>query len=50
MTWLDSQGSGYLAWTWNDWDCSTGPVLITDYAGDPTNYGVGVQAHLRSVA
>jgi endoglucanase len=50
MTWLDSQGGGYLAWTWNNWDCSQGPALITDYSGDPTAFGSGIEAHLRSVA
>jgi len=50
MAWLDSQGGSYLAWTWNNWDCSMGPSLITDYLGDPTPFGTGVQAHLRSIA
>jgi hypothetical protein len=50
MAWLDSQSSSYLAWTWNNWDCSMGPSLITDYLGDPTPFGAGVQAHLRSIA
>jgi hypothetical protein len=51
MNWLDSQNSsGYLAWTWNNWDCAQGPSLITDYAGDATPFGAGVQAHLRSLA
>ena len=50
MAWLDSQSAGYLAWTWNNWDCSMGPSLITDYLGDATPFGAGVQAHLRSVA
>jgi len=30
--------------------CSTGPVLITDYNGDPTAYGAAYQAHLLSLA
>jgi endoglucanase len=48
MSWLDSQGAGYLAWTWNDWSggCSSGPVLITDYSGTPTAYGAAYKAHL----
>jgi hypothetical protein len=48
MDWLDSHAIGYLAWTWNVWDCSHGPALITDYRGTPTPYGVAVRDHLRS--
>ncbi len=50
MTWLDTEHIGYLAWTWNNWDCSQGPALITDYAGDATAHGAGYQAHLVSLA
>ncbi|MGH6655102.1 MAG: cellulase family glycosylhydrolase, partial [Actinocrinis sp.] len=51
MSWLDSQGTGYLAWTWNDWSggCSSGPTLISDYTGTPTNYGAAYKAHLLSI-
>jgi chitodextrinase len=49
MNWADAHNVGYLAWTWNTWNCSTGPALITDYDGTPTAYGAGVQAHLKSV-
>jgi len=49
--WLDSIKTGYLGWTWNaDFNCSTGPGLITDYAGDPTAYGIGLQSHLAALA
>ena len=48
-SWLDSQQTGYLAWTWNTWDCSSGPSLISDYTGTPTAYGAGSQAHLASL-
>ncbi len=47
MDWLDQHGVNYLAWTWNVWGCGEGNGLITDYAGDPTPYGAGVQAHFR---
>jgi endoglucanase len=50
MTWLDSEHTGYLAWTWNAWGCSQGSVLITGYNGTPTAYGAGYQAHLQSLA
>jgi endoglucanase len=50
MNWLDSQSSSYLAWAWNaDFPCASGPSLITRYAGTPTPYGAGYQAHLRSL-
>ena len=50
-TWLDGQNTSYLAWAWNaDFDCSSGPGLITDYVpGDPTSYGAAYQAHLASL-
>ena len=48
MTWLDSHHTSYLAWTWNNWSggCSSGPTLITNYNGTPTNYGAAYKAHL----
>jgi hypothetical protein len=50
MSWLDSQSTGYLAWTWNaDFPCSSGPSLITSYTGTPTAYGVGYRLHLASL-
>jgi hypothetical protein len=48
MTWLDTQGQSYSAWTWNAWgsDCSS-YSLISDYAGTPSGtYGLAYQAHL----
>ncbi len=51
MNWMDSDGISYLAWAWNaDFACSSGPGLITDYTGTPTNYGAGVEAHLKALA
>jgi endoglucanase len=51
MNWLDSESASYLAWAWNaDFNCSTGPSLITSYAGNPTPYGAGYRSHLRSLA
>ena len=42
--------SGQL-WAWNaDFNCSSGPGLITDYNGDPTGYGAGVESHLKALA
>jgi hypothetical protein len=50
MNWADSHGVGYLGWTWNAWDCSSGPALITDYTGNPTNFGAGIKARLSTVS
>ncbi len=50
MRWLDVRATSYLAWAWNaDWTCTTGPSLITSYAGTPTAYGAGYRAHLRAL-
>jgi endoglucanase len=51
MTWLDSAHTSYLAWAWNaDFNCSTGPGLITDYNGDATAFGAGYESHLQALA
>lgn len=50
MPWLDSHGVSYLAWTWNTWGCASGPSLISDYSGTPTDYGVGFRDHLAALA
>jgi len=45
LTWAESEGQSYLAWSWNT---DTTPVLITDYTGTPTpDFGVTYQAHLK---
>jgi len=53
MSWADAHGIGYLGWAWdatsNGWSCSAGPALITNYAGTPTAYGIGLRNHLRSL-
>jgi hypothetical protein len=50
MTWADGKGVGYLGWTWNNWDCSSGPSLVTDWNGTPTAYGQGLKNHLATVS
>jgi endoglucanase len=50
MSWADSAGVSYLGWAWNaDFNCNSGPSLITDYTGTPTAFGAGLQAHLAIV-
>eukprot|EP01106_Pelomyxa_sp_JSP_P010149 TRINITY_DN2723_c0_g1_i6.p3 TRINITY_DN2723_c0_g1~~TRINITY_DN2723_c0_g1_i6.p3 ORF type:complete len:142 (+),score=38.63 TRINITY_DN2723_c0_g1_i6:862-1287(+) len=49
MKWLDTNGVHYLGWTWNTWDCASGPSLISNYDGTPTNFGVGLKNHLASI-
>jgi hypothetical protein len=47
-TWLGTESTGYLAWTWDAWGgCSN--VLITDYAGDPTPFGAAYKAILQAL-
>jgi hypothetical protein len=51
MTWADSAGISYLAWTWDaNWSCTKGPALITSWSGDPTAYGIGLRDHLDALA
>jgi hypothetical protein len=49
MKWFDDHDLSYLGWTWNTWDCSSGPSLIPDYDGTPTAYGAGLRDHLRAL-
>jgi len=47
-TWLESQNTSFLAWTWDAWG-SCPSVLITDYAGDPTPFGAAYKAILQTL-
>jgi len=50
MSWFDSHGIGYLAWTWTATNnCGGTPALISDWTGTPTGYGAGYKAHLLSL-
>ena len=46
MDWADRHGISYLGWTWNPWNCNSGPALISAWSGTPTAYGVGLRDHL----
>lgn len=54
MAWADAHGVSYLGWAWDatdsGWNCSGGPSLIVNYAGEPTPYGLGLQSHLAALA
>jgi hypothetical protein len=50
MNWADSHSVGYLGWTWNAWDCSSGPALISDYTGTATPFGQGLKTRLAAVS
>jgi hypothetical protein len=51
MSWLDSEHTSYLAWAWNtDFNCASGPGLITSYDGTPTAYGAGFESHISALA
>jgi uncharacterized protein YbdZ (MbtH family) len=49
MAWADAHGISYLGWTWNPWDCSNGPALISDWGGTPTPYGAALHDHLAAL-
>ncbi|MFE6485779.1 cellulose binding domain-containing protein [Streptomyces sp. NPDC057757] len=49
MAWFDARGLSYLGWTWNTWDCASGPALISGYDGTPTPFGIGLRDHLRAL-
>ncbi|MGH3275179.1 MAG: glycoside hydrolase family 5 protein [Streptosporangiaceae bacterium] len=51
MKYLNSEKASYLAWTWNsDFNCASGPGLITNYNGQPSGMGAGYEAMLHSMA
>lgn len=49
MQWFDDRSLSYLGWTWNTWNCNSGPALITSYDGTPTAFGTGLRDHLRAL-
>lgn len=49
MRWADAHGISYLGWTWDTWDCRSGPALIGSYDGTPTAFGAGFRQHLLSL-
>ncbi|HKN99708.1 MAG TPA: cellulase family glycosylhydrolase [Pseudonocardiaceae bacterium] len=49
MGFLDGIGASYLGWTWNAWDCASGPSLISDYTGTPTPFGAAFKSHILAL-
>jgi hypothetical protein len=49
MAFADSIGVSYLGWAWDAYGCTSFPSLVSDYAGTPTNYGVGLKSHLAAL-
>jgi endoglucanase len=51
MSWLDSELASYLARAWDtDFNCATGPGLMTSHDGTPTVYGAGFESHISALA
>jgi endoglucanase len=50
MHWADTKMISYLGWTWDTWNCSSGPALISNYDGTPTAFGLGIRDHFLSRA
>jgi hypothetical protein len=49
MTFADAIGVSYVGWAWYPDDCGSDPSLVSDYAGTPTNYGIGLKSHLAAL-
>ena len=48
FAWADTAGVSYVPWTWNTWDCGSGPALISDYSGTATGFGEGYEMHMMT--
>jgi len=47
MSFLDGIHTSYLGWAWNaDFQCSSGPSLITAYDGTATAFGIGLKNNI----
>jgi Cellulase (glycosyl hydrolase family 5)/FG-GAP-like repeat len=50
MAFADANGISYLGWAWNPYSCGDFPALVSDYAGTPTAYGIGLKAHIVALS
>jgi endoglucanase len=48
MNWADEHEVSYLGWTWNAFECTSGPALISSPNGTPTAFGQGLRERLRT--
>jgi endoglucanase len=48
MNWADDHEVSYLGWTWNTFECTSGPALISSPNGTPTAFGEGLRERLRT--
>lgn len=46
LDWADDHDVSYLGWTFNPWDCRSGPALVSDHAGTPTPFGRAFRDHI----
>jgi endoglucanase len=49
LSWADGVGASYLGWSWNVWDCVSGPALIAAYDGTPTAMGQAFKDHYAAI-
>ncbi len=55
MTWADATGVSYLAWSWSNENCSSGPAITTDNVHGlpsgtaPDGYGVYFKNHIANL-
>jgi hypothetical protein len=50
MAFADANGISYLGWAWNPYSCGDFPAVVSDYAGTPTNFGIGLKSHLVALS
>jgi hypothetical protein len=50
MSWADAHRLSYLGWTYNPWDCKSGPSLIRAYDGGVTEFGRGLRQHFLDLS
>lgn len=48
MNWADANDVSYLGWTWNTFNCESGPALISNTEGTPTAFGQGLLDRLHT--
>jgi len=49
LGWAERHEVDYLGWTWNTWDCRSGPALISSTDGTPTAFGAALRDQLLAI-